>query len=122
MIAGDTELQMMVMDLLLARPAHDWELQVFQDGRLDLRLLPLECLLRQPKGERPVEALVIDRHRSHPVVKVRLLTGEEIWVHENDVGHKRPLQVGDVLEEVSIELEPRILGAKLKEPSTVPAG
>ncbi len=62
-----------------------------------------------------MEALVIDRHVSHPVVKVRLLTGEEIWVHERDVGHKRPLQVGDVLEEVTIDFEPRLLSAKFKE-------
>lgn len=65
-----------------------------------------------------MEALVIDRHVSHPVVKVRLPTGEEIWVHERDVGHKRPLRIGDVLEEVLIELKPRIVGAKFKASST----
>lgn len=69
-----------------------------------------------------MEAVVIDRHISHPVVKVRLLTGDEIWVHERDVGHIRPLRVGHVLEEVTIELEPRISGAKLKKSSTVPVG
>ena len=68
-----------------------------------------------------MEAVVIDRHVSHPVVKVRLLTGEEIWVHERDVGHKWPLQVGDVLEEVTIEFEPRISGAKLKKSSAMPS-
>ena len=52
------------------------------------------------------EATVIATHGLHPsAMKVRLWSGEELWVNRHVVDYERPLQIGDVIE-VHIEYQP----------------
>jgi hypothetical protein len=59
-------------------------------------------------------AVVIEKHRHYPyAIKVRLWTGEELWMNEYLVGKK--VQIGEVIEDVRVEYVPRVLSGRVKE-------
>lgn len=49
------------------------------------------------------------------MVQVRLWTGEEMYCHKHFFDGRVPLKVGNVIEDVRIEITARLINGKLKQ-------